>query len=73
MKSFTLLLLIDKKDTSNDRKREMKCFRCWKSGHLSNNKICKFMSKNGPFCFRVPLKNKITMGNSNQEGCNILV
>ena len=34
MKSFTLLLLIDKKDTSNDRKREMKCFRCWKNGHL---------------------------------------
>ena len=34
-------LSIDKKDTSNDRNRETKCFRCRKSSHLSNNKSVK--------------------------------
>ena len=40
----TKRLAIDKKDTSNDRNRDMKCFRCGKSGHLANNKICKLRS-----------------------------
>ena len=39
--NVTKRLAIDKKDTSNDRNRDMKCFRCRKSGHLANNKICK--------------------------------
>ena len=37
-------LAIDKKDTSNDRNREMKCFRCRKIGYLAKNKFCKARS-----------------------------
>ena len=46
-------LAIDKKDTSNDRYREMKCFRCGKSGHLANNKICKARSATCNLCQKV--------------------
>ena len=46
-------LAIDKKDTSNDRNRDMKCFRCRKSGHLANNKICKVRSATCNLCQKV--------------------
>ena len=41
----TRRLAIDKNHTSNDRNREMNSFKCGKSGHLANNKICKVASR----------------------------
>ena len=38
-------LAIDQNHTSNDRNREMNSFKCGKSGHLANNKICKVTSR----------------------------
>ena len=46
-------LAIDKKDTSGDINREIKCFRCWKSGRLANNKICKVRSATCNSCQKV--------------------
>ena len=41
----TRRLAIDKNHTSNDRNGEMNSFKCGKSGHLANNKICKVASR----------------------------
>ena len=49
----TKRLAIVKKDTSNDRNRDMKCFRCEKSGHLANNKICEARSATCNSCQKV--------------------
>ena len=49
----TKRLAIDKKDTSNDRNSDMKCFRCKKSGHLANNKIYKVRSATCNSCQKV--------------------
>ena len=46
-------LAIDKKDTSNDRKKGMKCFRRRKSEHLANSKICKPRSATCNLCQKV--------------------
>ena len=46
-------LAINKKDTLNDGNKEMKCFRCGKSGHLANNKICKVRSATCNSCQKV--------------------
>ena len=51
--NVTKRLAIDKKDTLNDRNRDMKCFRCWKSGHLAINKICKARSATCNSCQKV--------------------
>ena len=49
----TKRLAIDKKDTSNDGNRDMKCFRCGKSRHLANIKICKARSPTCNSCQKV--------------------
>ena len=49
----TKRLAIDKKDTSNERNRDMKCVKCGKKGHLANNKIYKMRSATCNSCQKV--------------------
>ena len=49
----TKRIATDKKDTSNNRNREIKCFRCGKSGRLASKKICKSRSATCNLCQKV--------------------